>query len=316
MQRRRSTSVGSAPNPKKLEVPLRKISTSSPFTRRRKKSSISTDVRIAFVGTLGVGKSALTVRFLTRRFIGEYENSADYKYRHMISLGDEIIHLEILDARSQNVLSNDVIRWADGVCLVYSITDLSSFWTIRTWAHKIRECRKNSVCEFILVGNKKDLSHFRKISTENGRALASELECPFFEVSAAEDYQSICDALYELYQENDMSGVLVSLDFHKAFDSVDHRFIIEALKSFNFGESFINWVKMFYEDVTACVMNHGISTGYFEVGRGVRQGDPLSPYLLIVAIELLAITTIASAMRAFQFQTLHRYLPVNAKLFE
>nr|XP_006823191.1 PREDICTED: ras-related and estrogen-regulated growth inhibitor-like protein-like [Saccoglossus kowalevskii] len=143
----------------------------------------------------------LTVRFLTRRFIGEYENSADYKYRHMMSLRDEIVHLEVLDARSENDLSNDVIRWADGVCLVYSITDLSSFWTLRTWAHKIRECRKNLVCEFILVGNKQDLSHFRKISTENGRALASELGCSFFEVSAAEDYQSICDALCKLYQE-------------------------------------------------------------------------------------------------------------------
>ncbi|XP_077869828.1 ras-related and estrogen-regulated growth inhibitor-like protein [Saccoglossus kowalevskii] len=202
MQRRRSKSVaGTAPNPKKLDVPLRKLSTSSPFTFRRKKSSNVTDVRIAFVGTLGVGKSALTVRFLTRRFIGEYENSADYKYRHMMSLRDEIVHLEVLDARSENDLSNDVIRWADGVCLVYSITDLSSFWTLRTWAHKIRECRKNLVCEFILVGNKQDLSHFRKISTENGRALASELGCSFFEVSAAEDYQSICDALCKLYQE-------------------------------------------------------------------------------------------------------------------
>ena len=46
------------------------------------------------------------------------------------------------------------------------------------------------------------------------------------------------------------------------------------------------WVETFYKNISSCVINNGTCTSYFEVQRGVRQGDPLSPYLLIIAAEL------------------------------
>ena len=81
-------------------------------------------------------------------------------------------------------------------------------------------------------------------------------------------------------------------DFEKAFDSIDHNFIFKVLNYFNFGDSFINWIKLFYNDAQSCVINNGHMSDFFKIKRGVRQGCPLSPYLFIVTIEILYKTVL------------------------
>ena len=78
-------------------------------------------------------------------------------------------------------------------------------------------------------------------------------------------------------------------DFEKVFDSIDHCFIFACLKRFGFGTQFIQWVKTLLKNAQSCVMNNGFPTGYFALERGTRQGDPLSAYVFILAIEVLLI---------------------------
>ena len=75
-------------------------------------------------------------------------------------------------------------------------------------------------------------------------------------------------------------GLMTTFDFKKAFDSLNWRYLVNTLEAFNFGVSFIRWVKVLYSDIPSCVINNGFASDLFEIKRGVRQGDPLSPYLL------------------------------------
>ena len=81
--------------------------------------------------------------------------------------------------------------------------------------------------------------------------------------------------------ETNKPGCLIFADFEKAFDSLDHNFMLKTLSSFNFGESFLKWINLFYTDIQTCVYNNGHMSDFFNVERGVRQGCPLSPYLFI-----------------------------------
>ena len=106
--------------------------------------------------------------------------------------------------------------------------------------------------------------------------------------SICENIRSILDIM-EYTKDNNKPGILFFIDFEKAFDSLEWDFLNKCLELFNFGPEFIRWVNIFYKNTQSCVINNGLCCEYFNIERGVRQGDSLSPYLFVTAVEILAI---------------------------
>ena len=75
-----------------------------------------------------------------------------------------------------------------------------------------------------------------------------------------------------------ITGMLLTIDFEKAFDSIRWDFIRKTLRHFNFGEKFISYVSTLYNNISTTVINNGHISGWFNPKRGVRQGCPFSPY--------------------------------------
>ena len=100
--------------------------------------------------------------------------------------------------------------------------------------------------------------------------------------------RTIADVIY--YCKSDRSeGILMALDFQNAFNTVEHEFVYNTLKSFNFGSDFISFVRMLYCGTELAVINNGFTSDWFKTTRGLQQGCPLSAPIFALVVEILAL---------------------------
>ncbi|XP_004408771.1 ras-related protein Rap-2a isoform X2 [Enhydra lutris kenyoni] len=128
------------------------------------------EYKVVVLGSGGVGKSALTVQFVTGTFIEKYDPTIEDFYRK-----------EIEQFASMRDL---YIKNGQGFILVYSLVNQQSFQDIKPMRDQIIRVKRYEKVPVILVGNKVDLESEREVSSNEGRALAEEWGCPFMETSA------------------------------------------------------------------------------------------------------------------------------------
>ncbi|XP_057375348.1 ras-related and estrogen-regulated growth inhibitor-like protein isoform X1 [Daphnia carinata] len=161
-------------------------------------------IRVCVLGLAAVGKTAVVVRYLTNRFIGEYCSGKDLLYKKTIKIDGFPSQIEIADTSNASAdfsFPTVHVSWADACIVVYSIGNSSSFEAAATMLEKIQNLKMPFYLPVLLLANQKDLEHLRQVRVEDGQALAVQNNCHFAELSAAEDVEGVALTMTALFRE-------------------------------------------------------------------------------------------------------------------
>ena len=187
-------------------------------------AKIDAKYKILILGDSTVGKTCFLTRYTDNTFQEEYLASIgmDYKIKSYEKEDGNSIKLYIWDTAGQDrfrSITRNYYKGADGIILIYDITNEESFNNVKHWINSIKEEAPDKVV-IILVGNKVDDEENRKIKKENGEKISQEFKLPFFECSAKADinvnssFEALIKKLIEI-NPKDKSGDKLKKDKQK-----------------------------------------------------------------------------------------------------
>ena len=148
------------------------------------------ELRLLTLGDSSVGKSSFIVKYIDDKFSYSYIATLglDFKQKKIQLKSGENVRLRIFDTAGQErfkSISINFIKKANGILLLYDITNKYSFQSVNNWMESIKEAAGEKISVF-LIGNKCDLEKEREVSKEEGEEKAKQYNLPFFETSCKE----------------------------------------------------------------------------------------------------------------------------------
>eukprot|EP01084_Bolivina_argentea_P241968 406054_1 len=146
--------------------------------------------KIVVLGSGGVGKSCMTLRYISDAFVEDYDPTIEESFTKQVEIDGQSCMLEVLDTAGQEQFASMQDNWmyqGDGFLLVYSITDPTSFPEIEDLREKILRVKDDDEnTPIVVVANKVDLEDQRKVDKSKGVSTCAQWRCPFYETSAKE----------------------------------------------------------------------------------------------------------------------------------
>jgi len=157
-------------------------------------------LRISIVGADRSGKTALTVRFLTGKFIYDYLTGHNVMYQHNYVMDSTAVPLDIVDTSGDEDIS-DEYKESNGIIIVYAIDCAQGFQRAKEILSSMEDTIKEKDMPFIgLVANKTDLWKYKTVEREEGKSLAEQYKCEYFELSALSCKDGVNDMFNSVIQ--------------------------------------------------------------------------------------------------------------------
>ena len=110
-------------------------------------------------------------------------------------------------------------------------------------------------------------------------------------IPGMQQFFTICkliNVIHHINQLKNKNHMIISIDAEKAFDKIQHPFMIKALQKVGIERTYLNIIKAIYNKPTANIILNGEKLKAFPLRSGTRQGCPLSPLLFSIVLEVLA----------------------------